>query len=230
MNQVSHIDASARDALPNILLARYHSSGLGRFLSVDPVTTNGARLREPQTLNLYSYTGNNPLTYVDPSGATKIKFFIDTGRIHVDPEQKGRSAYDIQGSSGRGNCLNNPSCSRKRGEGPIPPGEYTADSDDLSDPSSLGDIARNTLGDWGDFRVPLEPRQGTDVKDEDGKDRDGFFLHGGSEEGSAGCIDAGGGVHGSDETDQLKEDIRNDPDGEVEVEVVEKDPESKEAK
>jgi hypothetical protein len=72
--------------------------------------------------------------------------------------------------------------------------------------------------------VPLEPQEVTDVADENGEDRSGFFLHGGSEEGSAGCIDCGGNLHGNEETDQLKEDIRNDPDGEVEVEVVAEDP------
>jgi RHS repeat-associated protein len=52
--------------------ARYYASTLGRFLSPDwsakaePVPY--AKLDDPQTLNLYSYVRNNPLSGVDPDG------------------------------------------------------------------------------------------------------------------------------------------------------------------
>jgi RHS repeat-associated protein len=52
--------------------ARYYASSMGRFLSPDwaakaePVPY--AKLENPQTLNLYQYVGNNPLTGIDPSG------------------------------------------------------------------------------------------------------------------------------------------------------------------
>jgi len=36
---------------------------MGRFLSVDPIASGG-----PQLMNPYSYVGNNPMRYVDPSG------------------------------------------------------------------------------------------------------------------------------------------------------------------
>jgi RHS repeat-associated protein len=45
--------------------ARYYNSYLGRFMSPDDV---GGHLEDPQTLNLYSYVGNNPLSRTDPSG------------------------------------------------------------------------------------------------------------------------------------------------------------------
>ena len=45
--------------------ARYYDPTLGRFVSADPVLGS---LSGPQTLNRYAYVGNNPLTYVDPSG------------------------------------------------------------------------------------------------------------------------------------------------------------------
>ena len=44
---------------------RYYSSNMGRFISPDDV---GGHLEDPQTLNLYSYVGNNPLSRTDPSG------------------------------------------------------------------------------------------------------------------------------------------------------------------
>jgi RHS repeat-associated protein len=64
--------------------ARYDSSILGRFMSTD----HGPFVwRDPQTLNRYIYTRNNPLKYVDPSGnyfvvssdvAVQVKEYIST--------------------------------------------------------------------------------------------------------------------------------------------------------
>jgi RHS repeat-associated protein len=52
--------------------ARYYTSAMGRFLTpdwserIEPVPY--MVLNEPQSLNLYSYVGNNPLTHNDPDG------------------------------------------------------------------------------------------------------------------------------------------------------------------
>jgi RHS repeat-associated protein len=52
--------------------ARYYASNMGRFMSPDwaakaePVPY--AKLDNPQSLNLYSYVGNNPLSRFDPDG------------------------------------------------------------------------------------------------------------------------------------------------------------------
>jgi RHS repeat-associated protein len=63
---------------------RYRSSTVGRFVSTDP----GPFIwRDPQTLNRYTYTRDNPLVYVDPTGsyfvvaasaAPQVKEFIST--------------------------------------------------------------------------------------------------------------------------------------------------------
>jgi len=44
--------------------ARYMSSAQGRFTSPDPIVVTKERLRDPQSLNLYAYTRNNPLRFV----------------------------------------------------------------------------------------------------------------------------------------------------------------------
>lgn len=81
-----------RDPESNLdyFIARYYSSGQGRFLSpdefaggpVDAFSSNDplppgplpyAVIANPQSLNKYSYTWNNPLRYTDPDG-----HFIDT--------------------------------------------------------------------------------------------------------------------------------------------------------
>jgi RHS repeat-associated protein len=48
--------------------ARYYASAHGRFTSVDPIFTTLERLIDPQQINLYIYTRDNPLRFVDPSG------------------------------------------------------------------------------------------------------------------------------------------------------------------
>ena len=48
--------------------ARYYSKNHGRFNSPDPLYIEIRRLTDPQQINLYSYTRNNPLTYTDPTG------------------------------------------------------------------------------------------------------------------------------------------------------------------
>ena len=52
--------------------AREYDPKLGRFLSVDPVIDFG----DPQQLNAYSYSINNPVTFSDPTGEL---FFCDEG-------------------------------------------------------------------------------------------------------------------------------------------------------
>ncbi|MBK9214290.1 MAG: RHS repeat-associated core domain-containing protein [Chloracidobacterium sp.] len=48
--------------------ARYYGYNHGRFTSVDPIMMTKKRLLDPQSINLYVYTRNNPLKYIDPSG------------------------------------------------------------------------------------------------------------------------------------------------------------------
>jgi RHS repeat-associated protein len=67
--------------------ARYYSSSMGRFLSPDwsaqvsPVPY--AKLDDPQTLNLYAYVGNNPLSRTDPTGHEIVQL-----GVHTDDEIK----------------------------------------------------------------------------------------------------------------------------------------------
>ncbi len=56
--------------------ARYYPAKTGRWLSIDPVYLSlEFNLSDPQSLNSYSYVGNNPLIYVDPNGESKSLFY-----------------------------------------------------------------------------------------------------------------------------------------------------------
>jgi RHS repeat-associated protein len=81
--------SQAVDEQANIMLARCFSSGLGRFMTPDPL---GGRLENPQTLNRYVYTANNPVKYVDPYG---LDFYLldDKGK-----KVKGGEACDTEGA------------------------------------------------------------------------------------------------------------------------------------
>ncbi|MFG3371145.1 RHS repeat-associated core domain-containing protein [Streptomyces sp. NPDC048156] len=72
--------------------AREYDPTTGRFISVDPLMNSS----EPQTLNGYAYSGNNPVTYADPSGLCRpdecgigVPYADGSGRIittgPVDP-------------------------------------------------------------------------------------------------------------------------------------------------
>lgn len=152
-------------------------------------------------------------------GLTKLNFDPSSGNLIVDPEIPGRSPYNMPASSGKPNC----SCdASSKNEGPIPSGNYTAKSNELTNAPWYKDIARTLAGvarisgggDWGDWRIPLHPNPGTDTFG-----RKGFMMHGGFIPGSAGCIDIGGGIFGSELTEQLMNDILGDPDGTVPVSV-----------
>ncbi len=45
--------------------ARFYSPSLARFLTADTVVPDGTR---PQNFNRYSYGGNSPINFIDPSG------------------------------------------------------------------------------------------------------------------------------------------------------------------
>ncbi|MES9991690.1 MAG: tlde1 domain-containing protein [Candidatus Thiodiazotropha sp.] len=132
----------------------------------------------------------------------------------VDPEVPGTPSYIMPITSGMGSCQNVPSCSDEENTGPIPPGDYTANTQELTNPGIIGDIGRNTLGDWGDWRIPIVPLPGTNTYG-----RGGFFLHGGMFPGSAGCVDFGGGIFGNNATNQLQNSLLLDPDGIIPITV-----------
>ena len=127
-----------------------------------------------------------------------IVFSLSRGRVSF----AGSSfSISIGATSGAGDCLNSSStdCLSTPWQGAIPLGSYTIFASEISDPGTLGTILRQRYGDWGDWRVPLHPNSGTNAFG-----RSGFFLHGGSLKGSAGCIDIGGGTFGSADTNTLK--------------------------
>jgi RHS repeat-associated protein len=178
----------------------------GKWSAKDPLLFGGG------DSNLYGYVLGDPVNLVDPLGLTSLYVDIKNGTMYIRPKDGSPEYYTMPVTSGRDNCTNQPTCDSKPNIGPIPSGNYYANANDLTNPGIIGDVLRNMRGDWGDWRVPLKPGKGTNTHG-----RNGFFLHGGSLSGSAGCIDFGGGLFGNSNTDKLLRDLLNDPDGIIPV-------------
>lgn len=84
----------------NYFGARYLSAGTGRFLAADPVRAvdantgkiNSTILQNPHRVNLYAYSLNNPLRYVDPDGQIPLDTIWDLGNIIYDIASGDRGA------------------------------------------------------------------------------------------------------------------------------------------
>jgi RHS repeat-associated protein len=66
-------------------LNRYYSSQQGRFTQVDPMEMNAASLGNPQSLNMYSYVQNDPVSHLDPRGTDALEadcFWVGTTVIN----------------------------------------------------------------------------------------------------------------------------------------------------
>lgn len=149
-----------------------------------------------------------------------ITIDIDKGTLEITGIVEGAPAvpktiFETKIGSGIGECNNKTSCEAKKNQGPTPRGKYTIKVDELSEPSTVGAIARNTFfGDWGSFRIPLRPSKGTDTFS-----RSGFYIHGGDGKGTAGCIDIGGGTFGNEDTKRFIRILRSSKYNEISVTV-----------
>lgn len=107
---------------------------------------------------------------------------LDMGEVTF--EYGGSEPYCCPATTGVPGVMN----SSLEDKGPIPPGEYILDphSETYSHVEGEKYIARRLVGDWGHYRVKLEPSNVANLHG-----RSEFFLHGGDRPGSAGCIDVG---------------------------------------
>jgi RHS repeat-associated protein len=66
--------------------ARYYGSNMGRFMSPDPSGLVFASLANPQSLNLYAYVQNNPLSFTDPTGLDCAYLNSSGGYDHMNQQ------------------------------------------------------------------------------------------------------------------------------------------------
>jgi RHS repeat-associated protein len=86
---------------------RYYGSNMGRFMSPDSF---GGHLEDPQTLNRYSYVGNNPLIRTDPDGHD---FYQQCGtsdhsgctQVNTDPQNSKSTQWVQAGADGNATII-----------------------------------------------------------------------------------------------------------------------------
>jgi RHS repeat-associated protein len=80
--------------------ARFDASSLGRFMSPDEVFAD-QHAEDPQSWNLYIYTVNNPVRYVDPNGQGASDFLNAAGNAIVSDNLGGAGRQEQTTTSGK---------------------------------------------------------------------------------------------------------------------------------
>ncbi|MBV6496997.1 MAG: hypothetical protein DYH05_08735 [Acidobacteria bacterium ACB1] len=125
--------------------ARYYSSKLGRFYSVDPESA-GAIEDYPQSWNAYAYVGNNPLNFTDPDGEKWKVCDNQRNCIEISDAEANRTLFNRKNVA--------PEIRREKGkiydeDGSLA-GTYTRISfDDLSDTANAMIFGPNSIGEQG---------------------------------------------------------------------------------
>jgi len=92
LNDVTFTGAIADSTGLYYMNARFYNPNTGRFLTQDSYMGNAY---EPWSQHLYSYTGNNPVNFIDPTGhnAEKLNLFIK----NEEDKEAGGDTYGIGG-------------------------------------------------------------------------------------------------------------------------------------
>jgi RHS repeat-associated protein len=150
---------------------RYYDPKIGRYLTPDPIGLLGG-------INLYTYVLNNPINAIDPWGLDSLRF---DGKKLTVINDKGKVTNLWSATSGRPGTR--PQDSYDEFIGPLPEGGYSVDPSNTNY-DRWWKIGWGDNDDWGNVRTPIIPKPGTYTNN-----RRGFYMHGGSTPGSAGCID-----------------------------------------
>jgi RHS repeat-associated protein len=76
--------------------ARYYDSGVGRFISEDPLGFNGGNI------NLYVYAANNPIMFMDPNGLCINAISDYLGDVFTAPNYESLRAVTSQAAASAG--------------------------------------------------------------------------------------------------------------------------------
>ncbi len=90
--------------------ARYDASALGRFMTPDSIAYSG--LDDPQSLNLYSYVGNNPTNFIDPDGHCWPQWLCNIGQRFAN--WKGGDGFRTNQQVDNTSPRNDPRSQRRR--------------------------------------------------------------------------------------------------------------------
>ena len=149
--------------------ARYYASTMGRFLSPDwsakvmPVPY--AKLDDPQSLNLYSYVRNNPLSRVDKDGHCSAPS-VGKGQtgVCIDLYIQAKTINLVGQGDGRGPAANDPKATyREEIQLAIDPksGSVSIVKSDPGVSKALGGLFSNKGSDETGLSTPTQDKNGT---------------------------------------------------------------------
>ncbi|WP_374029434.1 RHS repeat-associated core domain-containing protein [Bdellovibrio bacteriovorus] len=150
--------------------ARDYDPEVGRWTSKDPILFAGG------DTNLYGYTFNDPINFIDPRGTDACVMNQSTGTV-ICTNDFGDIVGISNGYSGSGAGLNNPSMENVANMGPTPQGTYIVGA------------PYNQPGGTGNFTRSLNPTPGTRASFPSNRNPDTFRWHGDNGQGTAsqGC-------------------------------------------
>lgn len=124
--------------------ARDYDAETGRWTSKDPIRFGGG------ATNLYGYTFNDPINFIDPSGLIGCKYSVTTGHLTCTSND-GKQAVDFgtnSAFSGSGLAKDNPGFESARDAGPVPSGHYRLDATSNPDKINLNPAPLTRLKNW----------------------------------------------------------------------------------
>jgi len=87
---------------------RHYDSRQGRFNQVDPLGMEATTLTDPQSLNLYSYTQNDPINHKDPTGLSILPLMLDDGDNGNGSFARGYEYTGVRAGGGGGGSWSAP--------------------------------------------------------------------------------------------------------------------------
>ncbi len=180
--------------------ARYYDHLKYRFISVDPLINKEKAFSNPQYWNLYSYCGNNPITFLDLDGRDWLEFTgLKLNWYGGNYGNKSSMKMSINAVSGK-KGFQHPDAQHIHDKGPVPEGKYslnlsntglaktTAEGDYLASGNGIQSIPEDFVRPWGKFRIRMTPKE----IDENYINRDNFYLHTSDKGETSGCIETKG--------------------------------------
>ncbi|MEO0819030.1 MAG: tlde1 domain-containing protein [Pseudomonadota bacterium] len=124
---------------------------------------------------------------------------FDGSNLHFTGGSRTYTYPAVSGTPINGRFDYSPARQRVRGKGPIPVGVYWVRPDELDDNLANTYLMPGFERSWGRYRLSIHPFPTTITHS-----RGGFFIHGGTVAGSAGCIDL------VREIDRFAEDLKRE--------------------
>jgi RHS repeat-associated protein len=119
---------------------RQYATANGRFLQPDPIAGNAV---DPQSMNRYSYVGNDPVNFSDPTGLFRLGPGLQPEPIALDPTQCYTLIVDGIVMGTIGNCGGGRIGEPERPEGPQNPGQKKEPCPPVPDHPANADIRAN---------------------------------------------------------------------------------------